>query len=128
MIAVDTSALLAILFGEADGPACQEALVAEPDLIISASTLAEAYVVARGRGVLVHLADLLDAIPMAVIPVDGDTAARVSAIYGRWGKGLHPARLNILDCFSYDVASQHSCPLLFVGNDFRQTDIRPVLG
>jgi ribonuclease VapC len=40
-----------------------------------------------------------------------------------WGKGRHPARLNLGDCFAYDTARFHNCPLLFVGDGFRRTDI-----
>jgi ribonuclease VapC len=36
---------------------------------------------------------------------------------------VHPASLNLGDCFSYEVAKQHACPLLFVGNDFSKTDL-----
>ena len=113
MIAVDTSALLAILFGEADGPACREALATEADLIISASTLAEAYVVARGRGVLVHLADLLDAIPMAVIPVDGDTAARVSAKSSVLTRSITACRI-LLPCRGATAVSLNGFPIRIV--------------
>jgi ribonuclease VapC len=37
--------------------------------------------------------------------------------------GMHPAALNFGDCFAYDVAKQHACRLLYVGNDFSKTDI-----
>jgi ribonuclease VapC len=36
---------------------------------------------------------------------------------------VHPAKLNWGDCFSYALARQRACPLLFVGNDFSRTDI-----
>jgi ribonuclease VapC len=62
-----------------------------------------------------------------VEPATAATARRVAAIYLRWGKGYHPARLNFADCFAYDVAKQHACPLLFVGDDFSRTDIQAAL-
>ena len=40
---------------------------------------------------------------------------------------MHPAGLNFGDCFAYEVAMSHDCPLLFVGEDFTQTDIVSVL-
>ena len=52
---------------------------------------------------------------------------RVAAAYARWGKGVHPAGLNSGDCFSYEVAKHHLCPLLFIGNDFSKTDLVGVL-
>lgn len=58
-----------------------------------------------------------------IVPVDEATSYRAGEIYTRWGKGLHPAALNYCDCFSYDVAKQLDCPLLYIGNDFSQTDI-----
>ena len=48
-------------------------------------------------------------------------------MYARWGKGVHPASLNFGDCFAYEVAVAHGCPLLCVGEDFAQTDIDSVL-
>ena len=47
--------------------------------------------------------------------------------FARYGKGRHPARLNLGDCQSYAVAKLAREPLLFVGDDFRQTDIQPAL-
>jgi ribonuclease VapC len=54
-------------------------------------------------------------------------AKRISGIYSRWGKGVHPASLNFGDCFAYDVAKEHSCRLLYVGGNFSKTDIEGVL-
>jgi ribonuclease VapC len=47
--------------------------------------------------------------------------------YRDFGKGGHPAGLNFGDCFSYALAKERREPLLFVGNDFTQTDIEPAL-
>ncbi|WP_446721531.1 type II toxin-antitoxin system VapC family toxin [Methylobacterium sp. DCY52] len=47
--------------------------------------------------------------------------------HARYGKGRHPARLNLGDCFAYACARVHRVPLLYVGDDFPQTDIRPAL-
>jgi ribonuclease VapC len=55
-----------------------------------------------------------------------DTSARM-AIYENWGKGVHPAALNFGDCFAYEVAKEHECPLLYVGGDFARTDIEGAL-
>jgi ribonuclease VapC len=127
VIAVDSSALMAILLEEDWADECREALVRDTEPLISAATLAEVYIVSRGRNVLTELEMLLTSIPIDVIPADGETAARVSAIHARWGRKRHPAELNIVDCFSYDVAREHDCPLLFVGNDFARTDVRRAL-
>ena len=47
--------------------------------------------------------------------------------YAQWGKGVHAAGLNFGDCFAYAVAKEHSCPLLFLGDDFSKTDVERVL-
>lgn len=46
--------------------------------------------------------------------------------YARFGKGQHPAKLNMGDCFAYACARANGLPLLFKGNDFGQTDIEAV--
>lgn len=126
MIAVDTSALLAIALDEPRAPECAAALQSD-DLIISAMTLAEALVVASRRGVSHQLRSLLDGLDFTVISVSQPTSERVAQIYELWGKGIHPAALNLGDCFAYDVAKEHSCRLLYVGKDFAKTDIESVL-
>jgi hypothetical protein len=42
--------------------------------------------------------------------------------------GVHPAGLNICDCFAYALAKELDCPLLFVGDDFSRTDVVPAPG
>ena len=127
MIAVDTSALMAIVGGEAHAEACMAALEAESEVLISASTLAEALIVAARRKVGAEMRQLIDRFGFDVVPVTEAAARRVAAAYDRWGRGIHPASLNFGDCFSYEVASEHACPLLFVGDDFAKTDIGSVL-
>ncbi|MEO8882509.1 MAG: type II toxin-antitoxin system VapC family toxin [Devosia sp.] len=127
MIAVDTSALIAILLKEELADACRQVLSRDTQPIISAATLAEALIVARGRGVLADLKSLLSLLPIETLPIDEATSLRVAAIQAVWGKRNHPAALNIMDCFSYDVAKENDCPLLYIGNDFSQTDIRSAL-
>lgn len=124
MIAVDTSALMSILQQEPSAAACAEALGEHTDLVISAVTLAEALVVAGRRGIGAHVRRLMESLPLMVIEATGETATRVDAIYARWGKGAHPAKLNIVDCFAYEVATAYDCPLLFIGDDFSQTDVK----
>jgi ribonuclease VapC len=126
MIAVDTSALLAVALDEPRASKCAAALQAD-DLIVSAMTLAEALVVASRRGVGDQLRLLFDGLDFTVVSVSQATSERIARIYERWGKGVHPAALNLGDCFAYDVAKQHGCKLLYVGDDFASTDIEGVL-
>jgi ribonuclease VapC len=127
MIAVDTSALMAIVLNEPEAEACIGVLESEEATLISAGTLAEALIVADRRGVGRQMAYLVDGLGFEVVPIAGDTAHRIALAYQRWGKGAHPAGLNLGDCFSYVVATDHGCPLLFVGDDFSRTDVLSVL-
>ncbi len=127
MIAVDTSALMAIILAEPEADDCMAAIEAEDDLLISAGTLAEALIVAARRNVESEMATLIDDLGFNVVVVTEAVARRVAGAYARWGKGVHPASLNYGDCFSYEAARANGCPLLFVGNDFSQTDLRSAL-
>jgi ribonuclease VapC len=126
MIAVDTSALMAIVLGEPEADACIEALQAEEDLLISAGTVAEALIVAGRRNVGEPMARLIDGLGFEIVAVTPAAARRIARAYASWGKGVHPAALNFGDCFAYEVAKAHGCRLLYVGEDFRRTDVAGV--
>ncbi|WP_169645997.1 type II toxin-antitoxin system VapC family toxin [Rhizobium sp. SG526] len=127
MIAVDTSALMAIVFDEPQSEACMMAIEEADGLLISAGTVAEALIVASRRNVGEEVSALISGLGFEIVSVTAASARRVADAYGRWGKGVHPAALNYGDCFSYEVAKEHDCPLLYVGEDFLQTDVRPAL-
>jgi ribonuclease VapC len=127
MIAVDTSALMAIVLAEPQADACIAALKSENELLISAGTVAEALLVASRRNVSAQVASLIDGLDFTVVTVTLASARRMADAHLRWGKGRHPAALNFGDCFSYEVAKSNACPLLFVGNDFKLTDVESVL-
>lgn len=127
MIAIDTSALMAILLGEPEAAACAAVLEAEADIVISAGTLAEALIVAGRRNLQEELMRLVDGLGLEVAAVTTDTAVRIGAAYALWGKGVSPAALNFGDCFSDATAQERDCRLLYVGNDFARTDIAGVL-
>lgn len=94
-------------------------------MLISAVSLAEALIVSARRERRLLMEDLLDRLNMSIVPVDDAAARAAPNAYDRWGKGVHRADLNICDCFAYALAKARDCPLLFVGNDFAQTDIAP---
>lgn len=123
MIAIDTSALMAILLDEPEADTCAKTLEAAGRLLISAGTVAESLIVAERRGVGEEMARLIDGLGIEVVYVTSASARRIASAYQRWGKGAHPAALNFGDCFAYEVAKEHGCPLLFVGEDFARTDI-----
>ncbi|MCP3731300.1 type II toxin-antitoxin system VapC family toxin [Sphingomonas sp. MG17] len=123
MNAIDTSALMTIVLDEPDAASCIDVLEAEDDIVISAATVAEALIVAGRRNVEPEVRRLIDGLGFEIVDVTSATALRVAEIHARWGKGIHRAALNFGDCFAYDLARERGCPLLFVGNDFAQTDI-----
>ena len=127
MIAVDTSALMAIILGEAASDACIRALQIEADLVISAGTVAEALIVSARRNVREEMSRLIEGLGVEIVTVTPASARRIAEAHARWGRGRHRAGLNFGDCFSYAVAKEHACPLLFVGEDFLQTDLQSVL-
>ena len=127
MIAVDTSALMAIVLDETEAGACIAALEAEDDILISAGTVAEVLIVAARRNVGEEMARLIDGLGFNVVPVTSVSGRRVASAYMQWGKGIDAAGLNFGDCFAYEVAREHSCPLLYIGSDFARTDIKGVL-
>lgn len=127
MMAVDTSALMAILLNEAGADACVAALEADGDLLISAGTVAEALIVAARRNVGEEMERLIVGLGFEVVGVTPASARRIAQAYESWGQGVHPAALNCGDCFAYKVAKEHGCRLLHVGEDFAPTDIAGVL-
>ena len=122
-MAVDTSALMAIVLNEAEADRCKAALEEEPDLLISAGTLAEALIVAARRNLVEEMIRLIDGLGFDIVSVTPASTHEIAAAYARWVRGMHPAGLNFGDCFSYEVAKEHSCPLLYVGEDFAKTDL-----
>jgi len=127
MIAVDTSALMAIILGEPEADACIEVLESETEVLISAGTVAEAMIVAGGRNVAPEMADLISGFGLHIVTVTAASAKRIAQAYQLWGRGMHSAGLNFGDCFAYEVAKDHSCGLLFIGDDFSKTDLQRVL-
>jgi ribonuclease VapC len=128
VIAVDTSALIAIVLKESEAGPCVELLSSEDTALISAGTLAEALIVAAMRNFGDEMEQLVDGLGLEVEAVTPATARRMTSAYRKWGKGIHPAALNFGDCFAYAVAKEHDCPLLFVGEDFARTDVANALG
>jgi ribonuclease VapC len=127
VIVVDTSALIAIVLREGQAATCIDVLEYETNALLSAGTMAEAFIVAARRRIVDEMTSLIDNLDLEIMPVTSAAARRVGRAYEQWGKGLHRAGLNFGDCFAYALAKEHSCPLLFVGNDFTKTDVKSVL-
>lgn len=127
MIVLDTSALVAILRRERDADRLLDALAGAPSCQVSAGTLLEAMVVMRARHGEEGVRDLrllLQAANARVEPFDEEQVEIGMAAFERYGRGRHPAALNLGDLFAYALASHRGLPLLYVGHEFAQTDVR----
>ena len=127
MIAVDTSALMAILLDELEAATCAEAFATNDRIVISAETVTDALIVSGRRGLGTEMNAFLDGLDLEIASVSLVTEGQVADAYAQWGKGVHPARLNFGDCFAYEVAETQGCFLLDVGTDFARTDVARVL-
>jgi ribonuclease VapC len=134
MIVVDSSAVIAILFGEVSAEALIERLGTDGDRVISVASYLEAGTVLAGRRksdrlrAIDDLDAFLDEAGIALKPVDAAQARlalQARIIHGR-GMG-HGGQLNFGDAFSYASAKSLDAPLLFVGDDFSMTDIASAL-
>lgn len=127
---VDSSIFIAVLRGEAGCEAYEALLVGPRPVVTSAATLVEAGIVAEGKGGERAGADL-DALirdaEIDVIPLTAEHAALARDAWRRYGKGRHPAGLNLGDCFSYALAKSRNEPLLFKGEDFARTDVKAAI-
>ncbi len=119
---------MAILSDEPDAAVYAAAILeARGRCVISAATLVELTIVAESRGdaaTAQRIDAMLRRIGAEVIAVDAQQADLARDGWRRFGKGRHPARLNLGDCFSYALARERGEPLLFKGDDFAQTDVK----
>ena len=126
---VDSSAMIAILTDEPDGPALSQTLD-EPKIVrlSSASYLETAIILDKhGDAVLsAKLDELIEDSNIIIEPVTVEQAKIARQAYRDFGKGSgHPAGLNFGDCFSYALARDKREPMLWKGDDFGHTDLRP---
>ena len=131
---IDSSALVALLGKEPDylriaseiGTASLRRTTAvvrlESAMVLSTMMNVEAQTANAAISAFFNEADI------AVLPVTDVMAQLAVTAFSRYGKGCgHPARLNMADCLIYAAAKGANAPLLFIGNDFSQTDIKSVL-
>ena len=126
MIAVDTSAIVAILRGESEANLFAGIIGESDRCFFSAVGLFEASMVMIGRGqsaLAQGLDILIGELAIEIVPFDEEQARQSRAAFVRFGKGRHPAALNFGDCVSYALARSLGLPLLFKGTDFARTDV-----
>lgn len=123
---IDTSAIIAILFSEADARVYADAITKADSCRISAATFVETAIVVEaqtrdngGR----QLDAFIRRASVAIEPVTEEQAYMARQAFIDFGKGRHPASLNYGDCFSYALSKATREPLLFKGKDFAKTDL-----
>jgi ribonuclease VapC len=129
---VDASAIVAILTREPEADALADALERARSPITSPIAIFEAALgVRRKRHSSVEeteqdVNDLLEMARVRVVPITENEVETALSAFSRYGKGQgHPAQLNLGDCFAYAVAKNYRTTLLFKGQDFVKTDVRP---
>ncbi|RDJ23671.1 type II toxin-antitoxin system VapC family toxin [Bosea caraganae] len=129
-VVVDSSAIIAILRNEPEKADLIAVLSQNSSNFCSMVTFVESFMVSTNRNqdtpVDLHLG-LLAELGIKTIGLDQDQALLAAQAFLRFGKGRHPAKLNLGDCFSYALAKSLNAPLLFKGDDFSQTDIVPAI-
>lgn len=128
---VDSSALVAILTREPERDRFIDAITDAAERLLSAFNLFETRTVLHrraGPGPVLQLEEFLLRGGFVIMSLDERQADHAFAAYRRYGKGSgHPAQLNLGDCAAYALATSLDLPLLFKGDDFRRTDVRPAL-
>jgi ribonuclease VapC len=126
---IDASAVIACLLDEPEQASFVIAIEADPVRLISVVGFMEASFVMLSRKRAAGLSDLqafLQDGEIDRVPVDVRQAEAAVEAFRRFGRGHHPAGLNIGDCFAYALAKTTGEPLLYKGGDFGRTDITSV--
>ena len=123
---VDSSAIIAVLFGESDAPQFLRALASTERKLMSAIGHLESAIVVevrKGETGAKAYANFLAQAGIEVVAFDASQAEVALDAWRRYGKGRHPAALNLGDCAAYALAAVGNEALLFKGEDFSKTDI-----
>ena len=127
---IDTSAVLAILLDEPELTAFTVLITQENEVRLSAASYVEAAMVLEMRNRIrpkAMLDDFVEKYEIRIEPVTVEQAMFAIDAFRKYGKGIHKARLNYGDCFTYALVKAMREPLLFKGNDFSQTDLVPAV-
>lgn len=128
-IFVDASAMVAMLALEADFEELGDRLDIADHRMTSAMAIWETTIaLSIGRGIMLDfarqdVANFVAARGIAIVPIGEKEANAALDAHRRFGKGRHPARLNMGDCFAYACARTNNARLLYKGDDFIHTDL-----
>lgn len=123
---IEPSAIVAIIYGEPEEKAFLNLITSTPNCFLASPSYLELSIVLGSRygDIGIEKLDLLlKELSITVVPFTPEQAKLASEAFLKFGKGRHPAKLNMAHCFSYGLAKAMGQPLLFKGNDFSQTDI-----
>lgn len=126
---LDASAMISIIAGESDA-ASLAARLGQARLVVTSPFAVYEAVLGLARVGNTSIADatsvvdqFLQEVDATIVPIDAPCGRESIAAFARFGKGRHPAALNLGDCFAYACAAMRDLPLLCKGNDFPRTDI-----
>ena len=128
-IFADASALIAIIAGEPDADTLVDRLEAEQRRLCSSISVWETvaglchshtFSVPAARD---HVQGFLQALELEWVVIGKPEYDLALEAYAHYGRGRHPAKLNMGDCFAYACAKSNKAKLLFKGDDFTKTDI-----
>jgi len=127
-VTLDSSALIAVLFAEPGYLDLVDRILEADHVRVGAPTLVETSLVLAGRRRAAsnnEVEGLVKELAITVVPF-GEAEWHVAIdAFRRFGRGRHAAALNVGDCLAYASAAAAGDTLLFVGDDFAQTDIMP---
>ena len=126
---LDTSAIIAILLGEPEAETFAIAIANDPKRLMSAFSALEAGIVIeakKGEAGGRELELLLHRLQIEIVALDLEQTESAKAAWREYGKGRHPAGLNIGDCCAYTLSKISGEPLLFKGDNFSKTDLQTV--
>jgi len=127
---IDTSAVIAILLGESGAGDLARAISYGQKRLMSVFSVLETSIVIeakKGEAGGRELDLLLHRAHIETVGMDPEQGEIARIAWQRFGKGRHPAGLNIGDCCAYALAKYSGEPLLFKGDDFSKTDIEQVI-
>ncbi|RUT02454.1 ribonuclease VapC [Dulcicalothrix desertica PCC 7102] len=121
---------MAIIYAEPEELIFIQLINESEDCLLSAPSYVESSIVMgtkHGDQGVENLKLLIEALSIIIVPLSAEQAQLATEPFLKFGKGRHPAKLNMGDCFSYALAKSTNQPLLFKGNDFIYTDIDRVI-
>jgi ribonuclease VapC len=126
---LDSSAVVEIILDGQEADALLQALETAEQQYSGPTVIYESAVVLTTRLKMdpstakLLVSEFIERFEIQVLPASAEIGFEAVDAFARYGKGRHSAKLNFGDCFSYAGAKTAGVPLLYVGNDFAQTDL-----